>query len=108
MFRISTRRGKQFNSMIFRDTDMLTGAGRDTVIMSPQDLTSIGAREGDWVQVTSDTGTLRLQVQSGDLKSGTVMMYWPEANAVIPTGTVDPECGMPAYRDAVVKVTKVS
>jgi hypothetical protein len=34
-------------------------------------------------------------------------MSWPEANVLIPRA-VDPECGMPAYRDAFVEIQKVN
>ena len=37
-FRVSTRRGKQFNSMVQRDVDPLTGARRDDVLISAEDL----------------------------------------------------------------------
>src|SRR5262249_9971893 len=35
--RLSTRRGKQFNSMVSQDCDPLTGARRDDVLMSSED-----------------------------------------------------------------------
>ena len=35
---VSTRRGKQFNSMVQRDVDPLTGAARDDVLISADDL----------------------------------------------------------------------
>jgi hypothetical protein len=38
------------------------------------------------------------------VRPGTVVVCWPEANALIPRGVVDPECGIPAYRDAIVEV----
>src|SRR5262249_38693611 len=38
VFRVSTRRGKQFNSMVQRDIDPLTGAHRDDVLISADDL----------------------------------------------------------------------
>ena len=37
-FRVSTRRGKQFNSMIWDERDPLTGAARDDVLMSAEDV----------------------------------------------------------------------
>ncbi len=36
--------------------------------------------------------------------TGPVRLYWPEANLLITRGTVDPECGIPAYRDAHVEI----
>lgn len=37
MFAVSTRRGKQFNSMVQREIDLLTGAGRDDILMNEAD-----------------------------------------------------------------------
>src|SRR2546427_307978 len=36
-FSVSTRRGKQFNSMIYAEVDPLNGASRDAVLMNPDD-----------------------------------------------------------------------
>ena len=38
VFRVSTRRGKQFNSMVQREVDPLTGARRDDVLISEDDI----------------------------------------------------------------------
>ena len=45
-FLVSTRRGKQFNSMIQRDFDPLTGAHRDSVLMSAADMTRLQLEDG--------------------------------------------------------------
>src|SRR5262249_18319817 len=45
-FFVSTRRGKQFNSMVQRDVDPLTGARRDDVLISAADLARLNLREG--------------------------------------------------------------
>ena len=37
MFAVATRRGKQFNSMVFSEIDPFTGAGRDAVYIDPAD-----------------------------------------------------------------------
>jgi hypothetical protein len=44
-FVVSTRRGKQFNSMVQRDVDPLTGAGRDAVLMSEADLHRLNLKD---------------------------------------------------------------
>src|SRR6185369_12093672 len=36
-FELSTRRGKQFNSLIYDEIDPLTGAARDAIFMNPED-----------------------------------------------------------------------
>ena len=55
-FFCSTRRGKQFNSMIFAETDPLTGAARDAVYIDADDARLLGVAEGDRVRLTSQVG----------------------------------------------------
>lgn len=103
-FQLTTRRGKQFNSMILGGRDPLVGATREEVLMAAADMRRLGLAEGDAVAVRSETGEVRGRVRGGPIQPGSLMMYWPEANVLIPRGVVDPECGIPAYRDAVVEV----
>src|SRR5262249_37144275 len=49
-FRVSTRRGKQFNSMIQRAIDPLTGAARDDIFISADDLRRLGLAAGARVE----------------------------------------------------------
>src|SRR5204863_6037580 len=46
VFQLSTRRGKQFNTLIYDEVDPLTGAGRDAVLMNPEDGVAASAGEG--------------------------------------------------------------
>ncbi|MEK6810830.1 MAG: FdhF/YdeP family oxidoreductase, partial [Candidatus Thermoplasmatota archaeon] len=55
-FLLSTRRGKQFNSMVHRDGDPMVGAPRDAILMSEEDARALGVRDGDSVEVRSDVG----------------------------------------------------
>ena len=103
-FQLTTRRGKQFNSMVFGDRDGLTQARRQEVILAPEDMRRLGLRDGDPVLVRSECGEFRGRARSGPIHPGVVMMYWPEANVLIPRGASDPECGMPAFRNAIVEV----
>lgn len=107
-FRLNTRRGRQFNSMVFSDRDMLVGAGRDAVVLAASDCERLGVRDGDAVWVRSPTGRMNARVEVGAVRPGTAMMYWPEANVLIPRGVTDPECGIPAYRGALVEVVRAS
>ncbi len=103
-FHLSTRRGKQFNSMTFSDTDPLLNARREEIFFCKQDLAALKMKEGDTVRLRSSCGNYVGIAQSTDLLPGTIMMYWPEANVLIPRGVSDPQCGIPAYRDVLVKV----
>ena len=103
-FRLSTRRGKQFNSMVFGDRDALAGSRRDGVIMAAEDMIRLRLAEGARIVLRNETGELAGRARAGEIRPGTVMVYWPEANQLIPRGVLDPECGIPAYRDATVEI----
>ena len=88
----------------FGKKDMLVGTVRDDVLLSPEDMERLKLKEGDPVTVRSETGEFRGHSEKGPIQPGTVMMYWPEANVLTTRGVADPECGIPAYRDAIVQV----
>lgn len=100
-FLLSTRRGKQFNSMVHRDRDPMVGARREDVLMSAEDAVALGLKDGDPVTVRSEVGAFRGRTKVVSIKPRNVQMYWPEANAVIRRGVVDPQCGMPDYNATV-------
>jgi len=100
-FYLTTRRGKQFNSMIFGSTDRLTGSKRrDAIFISLEDAERLSFDDGDSVIVRSDTGEMRGVIQIAPVKPGTLQAYWPEANVLIPRRT-DPLSGAPDYNTEV-------
>lgn len=102
-FRVSTRRGKQFNSMVQRETDPLTGAKRDAVFMSSDDATSLGLVDGDRVTLRSDTGEFDGRVRIARMAPRNLAVYWPEGNVLIAGDVVATDGGVPDY-NAVVRV----
>jgi molybdopterin-dependent oxidoreductase alpha subunit len=102
-FRVSTRRGKQFNSMIWEDRDPLTGASRDDVLISADDVARLGLCEGQRVRLRSDVGEMEARVRTAPILARNLQVHWPEGNALIRRGRVDPRCGEPDY-NAVVEV----
>lgn len=96
-FYLSTRRGKQFNSMVQRDLDPMIGARREDVLISAEDARALGLHDKDAVTVRNDVGLFRGRCKISRIKPRNVQMYWPEANLVIRRGVVDPSCGMPDY-----------
>ena len=99
---MSTRRGKQFNSMVFRDHDPLTGQHRDALFISPEDAARVGVGEGDPILVRSETGAVRARAHIARMRPGNVQMYYPESNPLIAAGVRDAS-GVPDY-NAVVEV----
>ena len=57
-FVLSTRRGKQFNTMVHAERDPLTGASRDALFMAPSDIDALALRDGDRVVVRSAHGEM--------------------------------------------------
>jgi predicted molibdopterin-dependent oxidoreductase YjgC len=104
-FQLSTRRGKQFNSMVWGKKDMLVGGSREDILMDPADMQRQGLREGQKVTVRSEAGEMAAVVRTcTGAKSGMVQMYWPEANVLIGRSKIDPQCGILAYRETNVEI----
>ena len=102
-FVLSTRRGKQFNSMVYAEIDPLTGAGRDAVFIGDEDATSLGVRDGAPVLLRSEHGELEARIHVAPIRSGNVQVFFPEGNVLLPRGRLDPESGVPDY-NAVVEI----
>ncbi|MDX1492501.1 MAG: FdhF/YdeP family oxidoreductase [Longimicrobiales bacterium] len=102
-FHLSTRRGKQFNSMVQAEKDPLTGGVRDHVFMAPADARRLGLSEGDPVTLVSEVGTFHGRCRPSDMKERNLQLFWPEANPLIRRGVVEPQCGIPDFT-AVVRV----
>ncbi len=105
-FQLSTRRGKQFNSMIYSATDPLTGLKREDIIMAKEDVERLGLRNGDPILLRNDRGEFRGRVKIGRIKPRSVQGHWPEVNVVVPAGRLDPS-GVPDY-NAVVEIIPLS
>ena len=105
-FVLSTRRGKQFNSMVWKDVDPLTGAARDALFVAPADATALGVRDGAEVLVRSQYGEMRAHVHLAPIRPGNVQAFFPEANPLFAPARRDPISGVPDY-NAVVEVVAV-
>jgi molybdopterin-dependent oxidoreductase alpha subunit len=95
--RISTRRGKQFNSLIYAEIDPLTGAARDAVFMNAEDAAALHLVNGDPIRLRSDVGTMDGHVFLAPITRGDLQVHWPESNVLIRTGVVDAGGGVPEY-----------
>lgn len=107
-FYLATRRGTQFNSMVYADDDPITGATRrDAIFISPEDAARLSLREGDAVllqpvntahasQLAPRTSAFRGVARIAPVRSGTLQAYWPEANVLIES-RLDPASKEPDY-----------
>lgn len=104
-FFVATRRGTQFNSMVYKERDALTGCRRDDVILNARDAERLGLREGDAIELKSALGRMTAKVRVGDVREGTIQAHWPEANVLI-SRSYEPRSGEPDY-NAEVTVRKL-
>ncbi|MFM7618144.1 MAG: FdhF/YdeP family oxidoreductase [Actinomycetes bacterium] len=100
-FLLSTRRGKQFNSMVFREVDPLTGAARHDVLMAADDVAALDLADGAAVRVRSRHGELAARVRIAAIRRGNVQVFFPEGNVLVAADDGDAESGMPAYTEVV-------
>jgi predicted molibdopterin-dependent oxidoreductase YjgC len=96
-FYLTTRRGKQFNSMNLGDRDRLMGTrDRRDVLMSEGDAERIGVGEGEPVRLRSEVGEWVGVTRFAPMKERHLQAYWPETNVLIPR-RFDPVSGAPDY-----------
>jgi molybdopterin-dependent oxidoreductase alpha subunit len=100
-FRLSTRRGKQFNSIVHARTDALTGAARDAVLMSAADANELQLEDGASVTLASPVGTMRAHVCVAPIKPGNLEVHWPEGNVLIDHRGLSEEVDIPDYNATV-------
>ena len=100
-FMVSTRRGKQFNSMVHEARDQLTGASRETVLISPADAGRLGLRDGDRIRLSNPVGSFTGRAQIAPIRPGNLQLHWPEGNVLIDRHRRSPKSGIPDYNAAV-------
>lgn len=101
-FWVSTRRGKQFNTLVYADVDPLNGAARDAVLMSPEDAARLSLESGDRLVLTSAVGRFEGRVLVSPIAPGNLQVHFPEGNTLLASGVVDEEGGVPDYNARVV------
>jgi predicted molibdopterin-dependent oxidoreductase YjgC len=96
-FAVSTRRGKQFNSMVQREVDPLTGGRREDVFISADDLSALRLREGEAVRLRSANGTFKGRLKVAPIKPGNLEVHWPEGTVLLSGAAIDPDSMEPDY-----------
>ena len=96
-FHMTTRRGKQFNSMSYGQRDPLMGARtRRDVLIHVDDAAEVGVRDGEPLRLRSEAGVWEGVARIAPMKRRHVQTYWPETNVLI-TRRSDPVSGEPDY-----------
>jgi molybdopterin-dependent oxidoreductase alpha subunit len=105
-FFVSTRRGKQFNSMVQHAVDPLTGAARDDVLISGEDAATLGIQNGDTLRLRSAAGTYLGRARIDRIKPGNLEVHWPEGNLLLSREQIDQASREPDY-NAVVSLERL-
>lgn len=106
-FRLMTVRSEgQFNSVVYDEEDLYRGQERrDVVLMNSADISRLNLKTDQHIRVRSETGELRmLRVRPFEVRPGNVLMYYPEANVIVPH-KVDPLSKTPGFKGVKVAVS---
>ena len=102
----------QFNTTVYGLDDRYRGISgmRDLVFLNPRDLTDLGVKPGQRIDVTSHWSDGERYLKSFraipyDMPRGLAAAYFPEANVLVPVGHVAEGSGTPASKSIEVSIT---
>jgi anaerobic selenocysteine-containing dehydrogenase len=102
---MTVRSEGQFNTVVYEEEDVYRGQdSRDVILMNRTDIARLGLRVDQQVTVRSSVGVMAgIRVRAFDIRAGNALMYFPEANVLVPT-TTDPASKTPAFKAVLVTV----
>jgi molybdopterin-dependent oxidoreductase alpha subunit len=100
-FNVTTRRGKQFNSMIYGGKDAFNGADRGDVLIHPKDAEAYSVTNGEAITLHNNHGTLQGNAKYADILQGNLAVSFPEGNVLFPMGVYEAPSGIPEYNTLV-------
>ncbi len=108
-FRLMTLRSEgQFNTVVYEEEDLYRGnRRRDVVMMAAADAEGLGVQEATRVLVETDAGRMEASVAIVDIRAGSLAMYYPEANVLVPR-RLDERSKTPAFKSVAARVTPVT
>src|SRR5262245_31232940 len=108
LLRLMTVRSEgQFNTVVYENEDYYRGQDRrDVILLHPGDMQRLNLAHDQRVTVASATGQLTgiLARSFPEIREGNALMYYPEANILVPRHA-DPQSRTPAFKSIVVTVT---
>jgi molybdopterin-dependent oxidoreductase alpha subunit len=102
-FLVTTRRGRQFNSMVQAGTDGHTGASRGSVLINALDAEALGIKEGARVVLRSSSGEMGGTAMIAPVARGVLQVHWPEGDVLLDPTRRSDASHIPAYT-AVVRL----
>jgi anaerobic selenocysteine-containing dehydrogenase len=106
---MTVRSEGQFNTVVYEEQDLYRGQERrDLVLMHPEDLQRLGLEPDQPVSIRSSVGEISgyLARAFEAIKPGNALMYFPEANVLVPR-TLDPQSKTPAFKAVVVTIAPI-
>jgi molybdopterin-dependent oxidoreductase alpha subunit len=103
---MTVRSEGQFNTVVYEEEDIYRGQERrDVILLHPDDIRRLGLSEEIPVIVRSETGAMRniLLQPFPRIRPGNALMYYPEANVLVPRHA-DPLSRTPAFKCVAVTV----
>ena len=97
---MTVRSEGQFNTVVYEEEGLYRGqTARDIILLHPDDIAARGLLAGERVTVKSNTGAIEhIEVVAyDDIRAGNALMYYPEANVLVPR-TADPASKTPAFK----------
>jgi len=101
-FYMTTRRGKQFNSMVYGEKDSFNNAERNNVLIHEEDGRKLHIRDGEAIVVYNQVGMFHGRAKFENIRTGNIELYWPEANVLVPKGVYEQHAGIPEYNTTVI------
>lgn len=102
---MTVRSEGQFNTVVYEEQDLYRAQERrDVILMNPRDIQRMGFTTDQPVDIENEVGKMhRILVREFDIAEGCAMMYYPEANALVPRKT-DARSKTPAFKSVVVNL----
>ena len=103
---MTVRSEGQFNTVVYEEEDLYRGQERrDLILLHPEDLQRLNLQPDQPVRISSSVGSLEgyLARAYPDIRPGNALMYYPEANVLVPR-RLDPQSKTPAFKCVIVDV----
>ena len=108
---MTLRSHDQFNTTIYGLQDRYRGVsnGRRVIFLNAQDISELGFKAGDWVNITSHFGDERRTAQKFmivqyDIPRKCAASYFPETNVLVPINSFAGRSNTPTYKSIIVSL----
>jgi molybdopterin-dependent oxidoreductase alpha subunit len=103
---MTVRSEGQFNTVVYEEEDLYRDQERrDVILINPRDIARMGLSRDQRVTVASEVGRIEsVLVRPFDISAGCALMYYPEANVLVPRRH-DAISKTPAFKSVVVRLT---